>query len=71
MPLSTGDTNEKKYIYCDGWFTICNPLMLSSCPPDVAASAYGRDFLSSGEDGQALIDTLCSVISEAPTGTDW
>ena len=38
---------------------------------DVAASAYGRDFLSTNEHGLGLLDILCSALSEAPTGTNW
>ena len=38
---------------------------------DVAASAYGRDFLSSCEEGLALVDVFCATLAEAPTGAEW
>ena len=38
---------------------------------DIGASAYGRDFLASSPDGQALIDVFCSVLADAPTGREW
>ena len=41
------------------------------CVLDVAASAYGRNFLSTHEEGQALIDVFCSALAEAPTGIEW
>ena len=33
---------------------------------DIAASAYGRDFLIESENGQRLVDTFISFVSQAP-----
>ena len=44
---------------------------LMSISLDIGASAYGRDFLASSPDGQALIDVFCSVLADAPTGREW
>ena len=36
--------------------------------PDIAASAYGREYLSSSSCGLDLVDVLCSVLVEIPHG---
>lgn len=41
------------------------------CTLDVAASAYGRDFLSSCEEGLGLVDAFCNALTEAPAGPEW
>ena len=38
---------------------------------DMAASAYGRDYLAKKPEGQSLIDLYCTTLSEAPTGPAW
>jgi len=40
-------------------------------PTDIGASAYGRDFLASSPDGQALMEVFCSLLADAPTGHEW
>ncbi|CAI8056247.1 Heat shock factor 2-binding protein [Geodia barretti] len=45
-------------------------LALCGTITNVAASAYGRNFLSTNEEGQALIDVLCTALAEAPTGAE-
>ena len=45
--------------------------VLSVCALDVAASAYGRDFLSSCEEGLGLVDAFCNALTEAPAGPEW
>jgi len=37
--------------------------------PDIAASAYGRDFLMSNSHGKEILDTYIELLSEAPTGS--
>ena len=38
---------------------------------DVAASAYGRDYLAKKSEGQSLINLYCTTLSEAPMGPAW
>lgn len=45
-------------------------LALCGTITNIAASAYGRDFLSTREEGRALIDVLCTSLAEAPTGSE-
>lgn len=45
-------------------------LALCGIITNIAASAYGRDFLASSGDGQALVDVLCGVLAEAPPGAE-
>ena len=35
---------------------------------DIAASAFGRDFLITNQNGRQVIDTYIKVLSEAPQG---
>lgn len=41
-------------------------LALCGIVTNIAASAFGREFLSSNSDGLALVDVLCTVLSQAP-----
>ncbi|XP_065914564.1 heat shock factor 2-binding protein-like isoform X1 [Dysidea avara] len=43
-------------------------LSLCGTVTNMAASAYGRDYLAKKPEGQSLIDLYCTTLSEAPTG---
>jgi len=43
-------------------------LALCGIITNIGASAYGRDFLASSPDGQALMEVFCSLLADAPTG---
>ena len=47
------------------------PMYHSTSLTDVAASAYGRDFLSTHPEGKALLETLSSVLSSSPLSPHW
>ena len=56
----------------------CESAQLSVPPPphththtDIAASAYGRDYLAGCESGRVMIDMLCSVLANAPNTQSW
>lgn len=38
---------------------------------DIAASAYGRDYLANKSEGQTLINLYCKTISETPMEPSW
>ena len=40
-------------------------------PLDIAASAYGRDFLSSSSEGQSLVSAMCAVLRSLPSQQQW
>ncbi|XP_078676354.1 heat shock factor 2-binding protein-like isoform X1 [Branchiostoma floridae x Branchiostoma belcheri] len=44
-------------------------LALAGTVTNIAASAYGRDFLMSSPAGRSVVDVLVSCLSEAPIGT--
>ncbi len=46
---------------------VCRTIFFTSSL-DIAASTYGRDFLSHSEDGKGLMDIFCSVLVSAPMG---
>jgi hypothetical protein len=46
-------------------------LALCGTVTNVAASAYGRDFLSSSKEGLALVDVFCTALTEAPVAPEW
>ena len=43
-----------------------HPISCIANATDIAASAYGRDFLISSQDGRNLVDVLCDVLREMP-----
>lgn len=38
---------------------------------DIAASAYGREYLSSCVEGKEYIKNMCSVLATAPLSEEW
>lgn len=38
---------------------------------DIAASAYGRDYLAKKSEGQTLVNLYCKTLSEASTKLSW
>ena len=38
---------------------------------DIAASAYGRDYLAKKSEGQTLINLYCKTLSETPMEPSW
>ena len=38
---------------------------------DIAASAYGREYLSSRAEGKEFIKNMCSVLATAPLSEEW
>lgn len=38
---------------------------------DIAASAYGREYLSSCAEGKEFIKNMCSVLATAPLSEEW
>ena len=40
-------------------------------PLDIAASAFGRDYLATSDEGKVLLETLCNVLASNPLVPQW